>query len=206
MGAAEPSEHYFSDAPGAAHKPQQVRCRLAGREVVLHTDAGVFSASRLDPGTAVLLGAEVPVATGDLLDLGCGYGPIAVALALHQPDATVWAVDVNERARSLARRNAAALGVADQVRVCSPAEVPADITFRQIWSNPPIRIGKPALHDLLNEWLIRLDARGEARLVVARNLGADSLARWLTEEGWETKRELSRKGYRVLHVSPALLR
>jgi 16S rRNA (guanine1207-N2)-methyltransferase len=165
----------------------------------------VFSADRLDPGTAVLLRKAAPPApdlTGHLLDLGCGYGPIACVLATAAPRATVWAVDVNARARELAAANAAALGVADRVRVTAPDRVPAEIRFAQIWSNPPVRVGKPELHAMLRRWLPRLRPDGVAWLVVARNLGGDSLQQWLIAQGWPATRHASQKGYRVLLIQP----
>lgn len=175
---------------------------LAGRPVTLATDSGVFSADRLDPGTEVMLDlCPAPSGGGDLLDLGCGYGPIAIWLAGHAPRATVWAVDVNERARALAGQNAATAG-ARNIRVCAPVDVPGQVEFAGIWSNPPIRIGKAALHDLLAGWLRRLHAGARCYLVVQRNLGADSLARWLAGEGAQVERLGSRRGYRVLAVTP----
>ena len=177
----------------------------------LRTDAAVFSAGGIDPGTAFLLGDGARPATDHrpdgsartFADVGCGYGPIAVALALRAPTATVWAVDVNERALALCRANADALGVGDRVRTATPAQVPGDLVVDALWSNPPIRIGKAALHDLLAEWLGRLAGDGTAHLVVARNLGADSLARWLAEQGHPVTRRASRRGYRLLDVSSA---
>jgi 16S rRNA G1207 methylase RsmC len=109
-------------------------------------------------------------------------------------------VDVNERALQLTRENAAALGVSDRVVAARPDEVPDEVTFDEIWSNPPIRIGKQALHDLLLRWLTRLAPEGRASLVVGRNLGADSLQRWLGEQGFPTARLASAKGFRVLQV------
>lgn len=137
-----------------------------------------------------------------MLDLGCGYGPLALAMALQSPEASVWAVDVNERARELCAGNAARAGLTN-VHVRAPDEVPAAIRFSAIWSNPPIRIGKAALHGLLRRWLARLEPSGEAYLVVQRHLGSDSLQRWLAEQGWPTTRVASRQSYRVLrcHVS-----
>lgn len=194
------SEHYFSTVPGADSRPRQVRFRMDGRDLQLASDRSVFSADRLDPGTRVLL-TEAPAPTGGVvLDLGCGYGPIACVTALRAPSVLVWAVDVNERALDLTRRNAASLGLASRVRVSAPDEVPDDLVFDEIWSNPPIRIGKAALHALLARWLPRLRDGGTAWLVVAKNLGSDSLQRWLTEQGWDAARHTSVRGYRVLRV------
>ena len=166
----------------------------------LATDAGVFSPGRLDPGTRLLLEeSPVPPASGDLLDLGCGYGPIACVLAKRAPGATVWAVDVNQRALELCARNAAAAGLPN-VRCVTPGDpcVPARLTG--IWSNPPVRIGKAALYSLVSAWLGRLAPGGQAYLVAGRNLGADSLHRWLDGQGWPVTRLAARSGYRLLQV------
>ncbi|MCV2393454.1 class I SAM-dependent methyltransferase [Actinotalea sp. M2MS4P-6] len=173
---------------------------LAGRDVVVHTAPGVFSAGRLDLGTRVLLrSVPQPPAGGHLLDLGCGWGPIALSLAMASPDATVWAVDVNRRALDLVRRTATDLAL-DNVRVAEPDEVPEDVRFAAIWSNPPIRVGKAELHAMLRQWLGRLETGGEAWLVVQRSLGSDSLADWLRTEGFATVKAASAKGFRVLRV------
>ena len=171
----------------------------------LLTDRGVFSAGQVDAGTRILLAEPFDFA-GDttLVDLGCGYGPVAIALALRStPDTTVWAVDVNERARDLCRANAEANGVGDRVQVVHPDEFPTDLAIDQIWSNPPIRVGKAVLHDLLQTWLGRLASTGSATLVVQKHLGSDSLARWLEEGGWSTERLTSRAGYRILRSTAA---
>lgn len=192
--------HYFDRDPAAPSAPSAVTLALPDLTVRLATDRGVFSAGGVDAGTRyLLLEAPVPPATGALLDLGCGYGPIAVTLALRSPGATVWAVDVNRRALELCRANAAAAG-AGNVTVAGPDDVPAGVRFDAVWSNPPVRIGKAALHDLLRRWLARLAPGGEAWLVVHKHLGSDSLARWLAGEGWAAERHGSRAGYRLLRV------
>jgi 16S rRNA (guanine1207-N2)-methyltransferase len=195
-----PDQHYFSSSPQAPSQPTSLRLDLPDVTFSLDADRGVFSAQRIDPGTKVLLlEAPPPPPAGDLLDLGCGYGPIALTLAARAPDATVWAVDVNERALALTQANAAAAGL-DNVRAVAPDAVPQDVRFATIWSNPPIRIGKAALHDLLTHWLGRLAADGHALLVVQKHLGADSLHRWLEQQGWRVARRVSRMAYRVLEV------
>jgi 16S rRNA G1207 methylase RsmC len=194
-------EHYFTADPSVAFERVPVRAQVWERELVLASGSGVFSRGRLDPGTAVLFReTEAPVSDGPFLDLGCGYGVIACALALSRPAAEVWAVDVNERALLLARENAAGLGLGDRVHPARPGDVPPDVRFAEIWSNPPIRVGKQALHDLLTTWLPRLTPEGRAVLVVGKNLGADSLQRWLGEQGWPASRLASAKGFRVLEV------
>jgi 16S rRNA (guanine1207-N2)-methyltransferase len=197
-------DHYFSRQPSAPSAPRTVRLGLPERTLRLTTDAAVFSADRVDPGTELLLthGPDVP-AEGDLLDLGCGYGAIAITLALRAPGATVWAVDVNERALSLCDANARAHGLTN-VRAVGPDQVPADVRFVAVWSNPPIRVGKAALHELLLRWLDRLVPSGTAHLVVSKHLGADSLARWLAGQGFTVHRRASRRGYRLLDIARAV--
>ena len=194
--------HYFTAQPSAAHRPGTVRVVLPDLYLELATDSGVFSPGRLDPGTRLLLDqAPPPPATGDILDLGCGYGPIACTLASRAPGATVWAVDVNERALALCAANAARAGLTN-VRCVTPdaAELPRELAG--IWSNPPVRIGKGPLHDMLRHWLARLAPEAAATLVMGRNLGADSLHAWLEkEQGWSVTRLSARAGYRLLRVT-----
>ena len=195
------AEHYFSADPSVPFKRQQVRADVWGHSLELTSGSGVFAQGRLDVGTAVLFRETTPPATGrTFLDLGCGYGVIAAALAVTRPDAEVWAVDVNERALLLTRENAASLGAGDRVHAATPGQVPADQRFDEIWSNPPIRIGKEALHALLLTWLPRLSPHGRAVMVVGKNLGADSLQRWLEDRGYPTVRHASAKGFRVLET------
>ena len=196
--------HYFDERPGPGGGPEQVRrVELQGREVQVRTAAGVFSGGRLDPGTAVLLGHAGPLpGGGDLLDLGCGWGPITLAMAAASPRATVWAVDVNPRARELTAAKARDNGLTN-VQVRAPDELDAGVRFAAVWSNPPIRIGKDALHALLLTWLPRLAPGARAELVVQRHLGADSLHRWLGDalgDDLHVARTASSKGYRVLVV------
>jgi 16S rRNA (guanine1207-N2)-methyltransferase len=175
---------------------------LPDLKLVLATDRGVFARHRVDAGTKLLL-QEGPAPVGDdrtLVDLGAGYGPIACALAARNRQATVWAVDVNRRARQLCERNAAAAGL-DNVAVADPGGVPDGLAIDRIWSNPPIRIGKDRLHELLRRWLARLAPAGSAHLVVQRHLGADSLHRWLESEGWTVERRAAKKAFRLLDVS-----
>lgn len=196
-------DHYFTSHPASAEQRRRVRVRLVGRDLEVETAGGVFSPDHVDLGTQVLLRTvPQPPATGDLLDLGCGWGPVALTLALLSPDARVWAVDVNERALDLTRRNAASLGLGNVVAAV-PDDVPHDVRFATLWSNPPVRIGKPALRALLQHWLPRVAPGGDAWLVVGRNLGADPLQRWLTDDaGLPTTREASAKGFRVLRHAP----
>ena len=195
-------QHYYTEQPAAAHRPGVVHVLLPGIQLELETDAGVFSAGRLDPGTRILLDTvPAPPPSGDLLDLGCGYGPLAMVLGTRSPAARVWAVDVNRRALELCARNAERSGLAN-VRCLVPGDPGLPGTLDVIWSNPPLRIGKQALHELLTGWLARLAPGGSAYLVVQRHLGSDSLHRWLEGAGWPVTRIASRAGYRVLRAQP----
>ncbi len=193
--------HYF-ESPTGPEVRRTIECRFWETDWRFTTANGVFSADGLDLGTAVLLRTHTPRPDARrLLDLGCGYGPIAVALATASPGARVDAVDVNPRALGLTRDNAAACGVGDRVRALTPDEADPEARYDEIWSNPPIRIGKDALHALLTTWLGRLAEGGVARLVVGRNLGADSLQRWLIGQGWRCERTAGAKGFRVFAVT-----
>jgi len=199
-----PQEHYFSAQPTGDLATRTISVEICGKLANLTTAAGVFSPGHLDVGTTELL-RRVPKAppSGNLLDLGCGWGPIALTMAVQSPLARVWAVDVNERALELTRANARTLGCRN-VHASLPDEVDPQLQFAAIWSNPPIRIGKAALHELLNTWLPRLQPDGEAWLVVQRNLGADSLRNWLNSEfsvPMQAEKYSSAKGFQVIRVT-----
>jgi 16S rRNA (guanine1207-N2)-methyltransferase len=192
--------HYFDPAPSVESKPRTVHLLVGELAVELQADRGVFGSKGVDLGTLTLLReAPAPPVEGDLLDLGCGYGPIAIALARQAPGARVWAIDVNQRALELTRSNAQAAKTPN-VAVGLPDDVPADVRFAAIYSNPPVRVGKGPLHELLVRWLARLVPAGSAYMVVQRNLGADSLASWLATQGFDVRRLKSKKGYRIVEV------
>ncbi|MDY0812184.1 class I SAM-dependent methyltransferase [Kitasatospora purpeofusca] len=194
--------HYFSGAPEVASERRPITVTLPDLTLELSTDAGVFSRSRLDPGTRILLEeAPPPRVRGPILDIGCGYGPIALTWASRRKRLPVWAVDVNGRALDLVRDNAGSLGLGN-VHAALPEEVPAELRFAAIYSNPPIRIGKAALRRLLEQWLDRLTPDGSAFLVVQKHLGSDSLQKWLNEHGWPTTRLTSVNGFRILEARP----
>lgn len=198
------NDHYFTARPASPDERRTRTVTLGGRDVDVETAGGVFSPDHVDLGTEVLLRTvPAPPGDGDLLDLGCGWGPVALSLALASPGARVWAVDVNERALDLVRRNAERLGCGNVVAV-TPDEVPDDVRFAALWSNPPIRVGKGELHALLLRWLPRLSPGAQAHLVVSKNLGADSLQRWVADTlgpAADVERVASAKGFRVLRVS-----
>lgn len=195
--------HYFDEEATTDSSPREVQLSLPDMQLTVTTDRGVFGYDRVDSGTKLLLlHAPVPRATGNLLDIGCGTGAIALTMARRSPAATVWAIDVNERARNLCRDNAERNNIKN-ITVCAPDEVPADIVFDTIWSNPAIRIGKPALHAMLLRWFGQLSPDGAAELVVHKHLGSDSLQTWLGTQRHHTTRLASAAGYRILDVGPA---
>ncbi len=195
-------DHYFSTDPKVPSRPRTIRLTLPDRSFELDTDRGVFANGHVDFGTDLLLRSIPPPPAGDLVDVGCGYGAIAITLALRRPDARVWAVDVNRRALDLCARNAERAGAANVV-VAEPDSVPPDLQFTAMYSNPPVRLGKAGLHELLLQWIGRLEPDGVANLVVQRHLGADSLAAWLTGLGHQVVRARSKGGYRILEAHPA---
>jgi len=196
------SDHYFSATPASADERRTITVELNSQKYQVQTASGTFSPTGLDKGTAVLL-EHVPAPRGTVLDIGCGWGPIAMTAALQNPDSKVYGVEVNKRSIDLARLNAQALGL-ENLSISDPDGIEDDLQFDTIWSNPPIRIGKDALHELLLKWLPRLAPGGEAWMVVQKNLGSDSLQKWLVGQlptDWSITRETSSKGFRILKVT-----
>ena len=182
---------------------REIEVKLLGEKHQLVTSSGTFSPEHLDVGTEVLLRQlENVKPAGKILDIGCGWGPIALAIAKLAPDAKVTAIDVNRKCLELTKQNAERMGVSN-IEVSLPEDVPDNQLFDEIWSNPPIRVGKKILHEILTIWLNRLSPKGTARLVVQKNLGSDSLQKWLIANfpNFETTRIDSVKGFRILKVT-----
>lgn len=203
------AEHYFSSQPATPAKRRTLSVKLAGKPCTLVTAGGIFSPDGVDKGTSILLAeAPQPSTSGNLLDIGCGWGPIALTLGLISPGATIYAVDVNERSLELTRENAATLKLSNVI-TAKPEDINPELRFDTIWSNPPIRVGKEELHNILLMWLPRLAVDGRAYLVVQKNLGADSLQRWLSEQltakfpsaGFDVVRDSTNKSFRVIRIS-----
>ena len=196
-------EHYFSQEPTSSLKTKQIVIPIAGVDRTLTTASGTFSPQKLDTGTQVLLELiDLAPKAGNILDLGCGWGPVALNLAAARPQATIWAVDVNNRSLELTAKNAKDLSLSN-LKTALPESIASELTFTGIWSNPPIRIGKAALHEMLLKWLPRLEVQAVAYLVVQKNLGSDSLQKWLANElpaNFEVSRQTSVKTYRVIKV------
>lgn len=198
-----PQQHYFSEQPSGESKLNDVSFELEGRIFNLKAASGTFSATKLDTGTRVLLKeSKYFPSQGDVLDIGCGWGPISLAIAALRPETNVWGLDVNSRSLETASHNAHSLGIGN-FRGVLKDEIPADLKFDAIWSNPPIRIGKSALHELMEQWLPRLKPGGSAMLVVQKQLGAESFQSWLSERfpDLTVSKHSIDKGYRVISVT-----
>ena len=199
-------EQYFSANPNSLDLRRTLQVDLRGHKVSVQVSNGVFSSSKLDLGTAVLLKhAPQPPENGRFFDIGCGWGAISLALGFESPNAQIYAVDVNERALELTDINAKNAGLNNihtyLVEDALKEDELKDIDL--IWSNPPIRVGKDILHNILLTWLPRLKVGGTAYLVVQKNLGSDSLIPWLSKnlgEDFSVEKYASSKGYRIIEV------
>ena len=197
------SDHYFSAEPQAEAKSYPIEFEVAGRTIKALGASGTFSANKLDAGTRVLLNLHANFPNrGRVLDLGCGWGPISLALASQSPELEVLAVDVNQRSLAQTAENAASLGLTN-VSTSLESDMSDGQIFDQIWSNPPIRVGKEVLHALMEKYLPMLAFGGSAWMVVQKQLGAESFQKWLTERfrDFEVERVANDKGYRVLRVT-----
>lgn len=199
-------EQYFSANPNSLDLRRTLQVGLRGKEVSVQVSNGVFSSSKLDLGTAVLLKhAPQPPENGRFFDIGCGWGAISLALGFESPNAQIYAVDINERALELTNINAknAGLNNIHTYLVEDALKEDSSKNIDLIWSNPPIRVGKDVLHNILLTWLPRLKVGGAAYLVVQKNLGSDSLIPWLSKnlgEDFSVEKYASSKGYRIIEV------
>lgn len=182
-----------------------VKLSLPDIDLELQSEAGLFSHRSIDTGTYVLLRyGPAPPESGDLLDLGCGYGAIALVLGTRSAGARVWGIDVDARAVDIAQENVVRTGLTNVV-ICMPRAVPSDVRFSAIYSNPPTRIGKTAFRSLLSHWLGKLSPTGSAYLVIKKEAGADAVAQWLSDNGYRADRLAAKQGYRLVHVRPRRL-
>jgi 16S rRNA G1207 methylase RsmC len=198
-----PQQHYFSEQPQTDAKTHSVEFELEGTVFNLTAASGTFSSTRLDSGTRVLLkeSALFPD-SGTVLDIGCGWGPISLAVATLRPETEVFGLDVNSRSLELAQANAAALKLKN-FKAVRAEQIPNELLFDGIWSNPPIRVGKAVLHQLMQTWIPRLKPGASAMLVVQKQLGAESFQKWLAESftEFDVAKQSIDKGYRVIRVT-----
>lgn len=198
-----PQEHYFSEQPDSVAKAHEIQFDAAGHHFSAKSESGTFSVQKLDRGTEILLRLSDHFPTsGDVLDIGCGWGPISLSIAKSRPETRLWALDVNQRSLRLTGENAKRNGLNNITPVIA-SEIPSDLYFSGIWSNPPIRVGKAVLHDLMKTWLRRLMPGASAYLVVQKQLGAASFEKWLATEfdQMNVDRPYQDKGYRVIRVT-----
>lgn len=194
------AEHYYVENPGAAHDEKTVIFSALGRELRCVTDAGVFSRDGLDMGTRILLEA-LPELRGQVLDLGCGWGPVGVVLGKRYPDARLLLTDVNARAAELAERNLADNGVANAKVVRGDGFEAVEGAFDAIVLNPPIRAGKAVIYALFADAAAHLNEGGALYVVIRKQQGAESAQRYLNTIYADVSRIAREKGYWVLRCS-----
>lgn len=169
------ANHYYSENPETAHDLHQWSFELAGKTFQFVTDSGVFSRGTVDYGSRVLIehfdATELP--EGTLLDVGCGYGPIGLALA-YQTKRPVEMIDVNNRAVELAQGNAKRNGIEADIHQSNIYETLNQKTYAAIISNPPIRAGKKVVHQILSEAAPLLKIGGSLTIVIQKKQGAPS--------------------------------
>lgn len=174
------SDHYYTANPVSAHDERRVALTALGNALAFTTDAGVFSRDGLDKGTEALLNALPVPMEGRVLDLGCGWGPVGVALGKKYPALEIVMTDINQRAAELARRNLAANGVQAQV-VQGDGFAAVEGSFDTILTNPPIRAGKAVIYALFREARARLNPGGALYIVIRKQQGAPSALKFLRE-------------------------
>ena len=196
------TEHYYSNKPQTESKPRHFKFTLLGFEFKFETDAGVFSKSEVDFGSRVLIDAfEMPEVEGDVLDVGCGYGPIGLSIAKANPERFVHMMDINSRAVQLAEKNAAVNGV-QNVRIFESdgLENVGNINVAAILTNPPIRAGKEIIFRFYDDSYKKLVKDGELWVVIQKKQGAPSTMSHLEEMFEEVDVVEKKKGYWIIRA------
>lgn len=193
------SEHYFSREPQVESKPVYWNFRLRGHNFKFKTDRGVFSKNEVDFGSRLLIETfRLPDVEGDILDAGCGYGPIGLAIA-KGTDRVVHMIDVNERALALAKENASLneienVNIFESDRLCGVKEK----DLAAIVTNPPIRAGKKIVHEIFEQSYEHLRDEGELWVVIQKKQGAPSAISKLSEIFAEVETVEKKKGYFII--------
>ncbi|MGM9944331.1 MAG: class I SAM-dependent methyltransferase [Lysinibacillus sp.] len=196
------SEHYYSNKPQTESKPRQWKFTLRGHTFTFETDAGVFSKSEVDFGSRVLIDTfEMPEVEGDVLDVGCGYGPIGLSIAKAIPERFVHMMDINTRAIALAEKNAQVNGV-QNVRIFESNGLASvgDVKAAAILTNPPIRAGKETIFRFYDESYEKLVEGGELWVVIQKKQGAPSTVSHLEERFSEVDVVEKKKGYWIIRA------
>ena len=174
------NDHYYSHTPVSAHHERLIETKLLGHEMRFNTDSGVFSRDDVDPGSRLLIESAGPL-SGRVLDLGCGWGPVGLSLALENPKADFLMADVNERAVELTERNRRLNGVLNARVIESDAFESIEGQFEHILTNPPIRAGKAVIYGMFDESFSRLTPGGDLTIVIRKQQGAPSAKKHLEE-------------------------
>jgi len=193
-------EHYFAEKPKTKSKVKRIRAILRGREFVFETDRSVFAKDYVDMGTKRLIEKVQLPEEGEVLDWGCGYGAIGIAIAATCPKLKVWMIDINERAVALAKRNARLNRVKNVVILKSDgfSALPPELRFDAIVTNPPVHAGKKVLVQLIRDAFKWLKVGGSFWFVARTQHGAKTLQR-ITEESFGNAECVDiHGGYRVI--------
>lgn len=195
-------EQYFTERPTSARSEERFEAMLRGVRLVLLSDAGVFSRGRVDKGTKLLVEHATLPAEGPVLDLGCGYGVIGLALARLLPAARVYMVDINARAVELARRAAALNGIGNACILQGDGfdALPPDLRFRAIFTNPPYRAGSAVVFKMIEESARRLEVGGTFACVGRTRQGAKTVKRRIEECFGNVSEPAIGGGYRVMEA------
>ncbi|USG66038.1 class I SAM-dependent methyltransferase [Brevibacillus ruminantium] len=192
------ADHYYTSRPGAEHDEQEFTFTLRGYDLRFITDAGVFSRDRVDFGSQLLIETMELDAAADVLDVGCGYGPMGLTAAKLAKDGHVTMIDVNERAVELAKRNARVNGISNvEILVSDVYSAVQGRVFDVILTNPPIRAGKEIVHRIFTEGYELLREGGEMWVVIQKKQGAPSALRKLQEVYQEVEEVDKKKGYYI---------
>ena len=193
-------DHYYTENPNSAHDERRIALRALGNDLTFVTDAGVFSRDGLDRGTEVLLEALPPL-EGRVLDLGCGWGAVGVALGKRYPALDIVMTDINSRAVELARRNLAENGVTAAVLQGDGFDA-VEGRFDAIVTNPPIRAGKAVIYGLFARARDYLEPDGALYVVIRKQQGAPSALKYLKEIYSRTETVERASGFHVLRAQP----
>ena len=195
--------YYFDENPTLESNVKEIKFSLYGQNYTYYTDNGVFSKSKVDEGSYIFLKVLLPLhLTGRILDLGCGYGPIGLTIALNEKQARVDLADINSRALALASRSGERLNLLDRVTflhsdIFEKIEGPYD----SIVVNPPIRAGKVVTYRMYLESKQYLIDGGSLYVVIRRKQGAESALKYI-ETVFENVSVLHKeKGYWIIKAT-----
>ncbi|MBM7663372.1 16S rRNA (guanine1207-N2)-methyltransferase [Bacillus mesophilus] len=194
------SEHYYSRNPSVESNQQNFNYTLRGHSLRFTTDQGVFSKGDIDFGSRLLIDSiHLADVEGRILDVGCGYGPIGLTMAKEYPDRIVDMVDVNERALSLAEKNAQSNDITNvEIYYSNALQNVEQSSYAMIITNPPIRAGKKVVHEIFEEGFSRLVKGGELWIVIQKKQGAPSAIEKLKTLTEDVEIVMKSKGYFII--------